>query len=231
MRFLLLFLISCSWALNSTHFSHYTLYPELARPGRSEVQSGIQSSFSGPFTLPLAFIFPLGQKVESGVRLNFQSPNEEFAVNDLLLQLDLGFSIRLTKISAFDVDILLGIGKDQPAGAMVGYSLYHGVTSKFSVLYQLRAGFLEGLADDEFAVTEALMFHRIQLFQPLHILANLSYSSSITSPIKYSAFDIGPGLEFDLSGPARIFFIANMGIKGARMENDILWELGMRYAI
>ena len=91
--------------------------------------------------------------------------------------------------------------------------------------------FFEGLNGDEPVVLEADMLQRIRIISVFDVLCDLSYSTSVTSPVDWSAFDIAPGFEVKLDQGWRAAMPVTMGIAGKHKQGEFLWKFMVTKAL
>lgn len=216
-------LLLCSatslYAVNPLHDTRYQLIPQPPVLDRFEGYVGVRTygkNHNG-WTVPLGISMGVNDQLEIGGRLDFDYHNE------LLLLLDIGAKIRLSKIEAVQIDLRFGEGW----GAVVDYTIFHALNHRFSMLYTLpRVSFFEGLNGKEWVVFEVGSFGRVRLFSPIDFLLDLTYSSALPSLIVWSAFDIAVGTELKLINHSRLLALCQFGIAGAHESGDFGLKIG-----
>ncbi len=119
----------------------------------------------------------------------------------------------------------MGIGHSKQ-GMNVSYSLFQSVTKKFIAGWQMQGSFFSGLNAGTPIIIELGFYPRFKLTKAIHPIGSITYSSSPTDIVDYSAFDVAPGVEIFLADYSRLLALVYFGAAGAKSENDILWKLG-----
>ncbi|MBP5350382.1 MAG: hypothetical protein J6Y56_00300 [Fibrobacterales bacterium] len=214
------------FALNPLHDARYQILQQPPLQDRFEVYSGFATPWDGNVTIPLGLSIGANEFLEFGAKLqydHFDLPGED---DDRLL-LDIGTRIRVSKIEAIQVDLQFG----EKWGAALEYAIYTGLLKNWSVLWSGRGSFFEGLNGDEPVVLEADMLQRIRIISVFDVLCDLSYSTSVTSPVDWSAFDIAPGFEVKLDQGWRAAMLVTMGIAGKHKQGEFLWKFMVTKAL
>ncbi len=224
-RLLLLFLVGVApiYAVNALHDARFQLLPQPPSSDRFELYGGLNTYGQNQgFAIPVGVAMGVNDFLEIGGRLDFD------VYDELVLLLDLGAKIRISKVEAIQFDMRFGEGW----GAVVEYSLFHALNRRFSMIYTIpRISFFEGLNGDEPLIVEIGTLPRLRLFRPVDLLLNLTYSTSITSPVRYSAFDIAVGTELKLINHSRLFAMMQFGIAGRHESSDFALRLGLIYEL
>ena len=221
-----LYSLSSVWALNTLHHAQYSFYPQPFLKNRTQIQVGGHSLLQGDAALPFAWIYGLGNHAEIAFKYELSSQEQDFNKKNLANTMDLGFRFKISDIETIQLDVMLGLGKDDAPGLILGYDIYHGLTKSFQVIYQAKASFFDGLnPSSEIALIEVGLYPRIRFGQSFHIITGLSYSNSLTSPIDYQAFDIAPGFELKLAHGGSVQFYVDMGVAGKSQQEPFLYHL------
>ncbi len=220
-----------AWTLNPLHHAQYSFYPKPFRKNTSEIQLGGRSTFDGgDAEVPLALIFGLGNSTEIGLKYQFSTRDQDFDKSQLRNSLDFGLRVAISKIETIQVDVQVGLGQNAGNGVVMGYDLYHALTNSFQTIYQGKVSFFEAHnGSKEVALVEFGLYPRVRFGNSFHVISGLSYSTSITSMIDYSAFDISPGFEIRLNNGFKVQFLVDMGIAGKSKQEPFMFNLGLTY--
>lgn len=229
--FLIAFLMVEAWTLNPLHHAQYSFYPKPFRKNTSEIQLGARSTLDrGDAEVPLALLFGLGNSTEIGLKYQFSTRGQDFDKNQLKNSLDLGLRVAISKIETIQMDVQMGLGQNARNGVVIGYDIYHALTKSFQTIYQSKVSLFEAHnGSKEVALVEFGLYPRVRFGNSFHVISGLSYSTSITSMIDYSAFDISPGFEIRLNNESKLQFLVDMGIAGASKQEPFLFNLGLTY--
>ena len=97
----------------------------------------------------------------------------------------------------------------------------------FGSFVSFRASFFDGLNYGEPVILEGDALHRIRLFKPFDLLLDLSYSTSVISPVDFSAFDLAPGCTVRLANGIRFDMLVTMGVAGKHKQGEFLWKFAL----
>ena len=212
---------------NEVHYANYQIFPQPYKVDRAEVELGAGTYLDGDLYVPVALRFGITDNFEAGLRTNIYNERKYFKNSHTTW--DLGFMFRLTRSELAMVDIYFGHGNDAE-GLLVGYQKSHGSGKSYMGIYQVKLGFLDGLAGPK-----ELLFAEIGFYPTFYFSKKWAFKSSITystSPISKhikdnSAFDIEPGISFYHTSFAEVYFRVTFGVSGSRQEKDGQFHLGI----
>ena len=209
-------------ALNPIHDARYQIVQQPPLRDRFDVFGGFATPWDGNLGIPVGVTLGVNEFLEFGARLQYDHydlPGED----DNRLLLDVGGRVRVSKIEAIQVDLQFG----EEWGVTAEYALYTALIRRWSVLWSFRASFFDGLNYGEPVILEGDALHRIRLFKPFDLLLDLSYSTSVISPVDFSAFDLAPGCTVRLANGIRFDMLVTMGVAGRHKEGEFLWKFAL----
>lgn len=221
--FALALLSMSSMALNDIHDARYQFFPyALSKNSLKLGGGGIWTMDNGLKRLPLRLSGNFTPDLEGGMRLNLDAKDGNWNKNNLSTNLDLGLSGKLKGLGQIQLDVLIPLGGNNSAqGANVSYTRFVG-TRDLGMAAQGQLFFK--FNDSELAQFELGCYPYYRMFPNLDLVGELTFSSSVTSPVDYAALDLAPGLRWRLGGGWTALGTATLGVKGAKSEGPVLWK-------
>ena len=195
MKKLILFSIILTFnvfALDRIWDTRYTNGPEIRGQSKMVLGAGLRTGKDTDFFVPVHFQGSVNEDAEFGAKLFYYSDNTH---------LNIGAKAYLSPNSYIGLDVPFMIDKNFKGGLIVTYSKENHIAKIFSNLYELRAGFFEGVTGPDAYVKFETGFMPTLNFGGV-FLAMAEPTSSFTAGHFQEDFmvDILPKLEVNISG-------------------------------
>lgn len=196
-------------ALDRMWDARYTFGPEIRSYSKMGFGVGLRSGFNTDVTMPLNFQARLGKDIGFGAKLFFISSDKLESVEG---NIDVGAKFNLSTNSYVGIDGCFALNRNNGGGLVFTYSKLTPVASSFSNIYEVRAGFLEGITGPNgYVKLQVGVMPTLQLGDQFTAMVEMNSSGSVGNVKDDFMVDLLPKLELRLSN-VRLRLEVDIGI-------------------
>ena len=196
-------------ALDRMWDARYTFGPEIRSYSKMGFGVGLRTGFNSDVMMPLNFQARLGKDIGFGGKLFFVSNDKLEHVEG---NIDLGAKFNIKSNSYVGIDGCFALNRNYGGGFVLTYSKLTQVASRFSNIYEVRAGFLDGITGpDGYAKLQVGVMPTLQLGDQFTAMVEMNASGSIGHIKDDFMVDLLPKLDLSFSN-VRLRLEVDIGI-------------------
>lgn len=198
-----------AFALDRIWDMRFTYGPDSRPAPKIAAGVGLRSDFSDNVVFPVNLIGSLAGQWDLGVKVDIYTYNQ---LENTIASVDFGGRYRFKPGSFVQLDGYFGLNRNDKSALVLTYGMEHYISKSFSNSYELRGGFLEGVAGaDGFAKLAVGMTPTLHFGRAVVCMIEITSSGSIGYLKDDFMIDIIPKLEVGIGG-ARVRVDFDIGI-------------------
>ncbi len=207
--FLIAFLSLYSHALDRMWDARFTLGPEIRTYDKMGFGIGLRTGFHSDVNFPVNFQARLNNEIEIGGKLFLESPN---SLEHIIGNFDLGAKYNLSYNSYIGIDTYFALNRNYGGGLIFTYSQQTHVARRFSNLYEIRVGFLDGITgSDGYMKLQVGFMPTLHIGKTFFAMVEMNSSGSIGNIQDDFMIDLMPKLELRIAN-VRLRLEVDIGI-------------------
>ncbi len=200
---------SDAFALDRMWNMRYTYGPDARPAPKFAAGLGMRTDFGDNLLFPINLVGQIAKDWDIGAKVDVYTYN---ALDNVDASVDFGGRFRLGGAGFVELDGYFGLNRNNGSAFVVTYGKEHYIAKNFSNSYEARAGFLEGVTDEDglvklaFGTMPTLHFGRVVL-----LMIEITTSGSIGHLSDDFMVDIIPKMEVSF-GSTRIRLEFDIGV-------------------
>lgn len=198
-----------AFALDRIWDMRYTFGPDSRPSPKFGAGVGLRSDFGSSVLFPLNIMGQISKDFDIGAKIDIHTYNE---MDNVEAAVDFGGRFRLQTGSFVELDGYFGLNRNNGSAIIVTYGKEHYIAKSFSNLYEVRAGFLEGVTgEDGYVKIAAGMTPTLTFGNVARVMMEITTSGSVGNLDDDFMIDIIPKLELSM-GSVRLRLDFDIGV-------------------